>query len=142
MSKLIALYVDLSPESPLKRHVLHRRHIKDGLSETFEVYVATKKINLIENILNQLSKETENFYEKLCTIDLKWKSKNKRRIHRYFAKSKSELSVDDKFARKISDYWINGNAGTTGNKDLIREACEAADIKFAPLGSIKIGRKP
>lgn len=139
MSKLMGVYVDLSPKSPSRTYVLRRRMPHGGPREIYEVYSSSQKNWLVEGLLKKLALEKDNFYEALCAVDEKWCNDNSRRVHRYFSKNRAELLVEEKYIKEFEGYWLNTNPGTGGTKDLLQEACEAAAVSYGSLREIKIG---
>jgi len=126
--------------SPLR--VVFRRHV-NFLWDRYDVFKPWKKIDAVVLAIDELAKENPRFTEKLIAVDEKYYRSSSHRIRHYvhedrdFLYSASRNDLAQKFSRKVADVWLGTNLDTQQMLQVIREVCEAAEIEYGMLSSLK-----
>ena len=126
--------------TPLR--VVFRRRV-DHRWDRYDLYKPWEKIDAVVTVIEELSREIPGFIEKLVLVDDQHYSASRYRTRHYVHINREKLYNEDrkdlanKFARQVADIWLGTNLNTPGMLQVIKEACEAAEIEYGSLSSIK-----
>lgn len=122
--------------------VVIRRKV-DVLRYRYDLYTPWYKIEALVEVLQVLSNEVQHFTQKLLEVDNKHYRQNSRRKRHYIHTEKGMLYGDMRndlairYSRKVSELWLGSNINTAQILQVIREACEAAEIDYGAINDLK-----
>ena len=137
--EITGIFVSLY-RSPLR--VVFRRRV-DYLRDCYEVFKPWVKIDAVGEVIEMLSKESTDFTSRFLSVDEKCYRQSSHRTRRYVHTDRQQLygtqrkDLMGKFSRMIGEVWLGTNLNTAGMLQVIREACEAAEVEYGPLSAIE-----
>ncbi|MFN3545735.1 MAG: hypothetical protein ACK4UX_12880 [Thiobacillus sp.] len=126
--------------SPLR--VVFRRRV-DYRWDRYDVFKPWEKIDAVVMVIEELAKENPSFTEKLISVDEKQYRSSSHRTRHYVHNDRDQLyganrkDLAEKFSRKVAGVWLGTNLNSQVMLQVIKEACEAAEIEYGPLSSLK-----
>ena len=138
--RINGIFVGLS-RHPLR--IVFRRRI-DHHWERYDVYKPFEKIDGVVEILNQLLKEQSEFAQSMVNVDTGNIKRSSFRTNHYVATDREMLyrqERDDlvrKYSRRIGPLWLATNLNGGQKMEVIKEACEAAEIEFGLVSALKL----
>lgn len=91
-----------------------------------------------------LSNEVPDFTKKILEVDERQYGQSSHRTRRYIHIEKDKLyestrtDLVEKYSRKVGNVWLGTNINTSQMLQVIREACEAAEVEYGSLSSFKL----
>jgi len=137
-SGTVGVFVNL--RSPLR--VVFRRRV-DFRWDRYDVFKPWEKIEAVVMIIEELAKENAEFTEKFVAVDEKHYRASPHRTRHYVHKDRDQLygasraDLAEKYSRQIAGIWLATNLGSSEKLQVIREACEAAEIEYGSVSSLK-----
>ena len=117
------------------------RHRVDYRHDLYEVFKPWEKIESVYEIIRTLSQDKQAFDQRVISVDEHYYRSSSHRTRRYIHTDRAKLYPDRddlvKYSHEIGELWIGTNLNTSGMLQVIREACEAAEVEYGPLGAIK-----
>ncbi len=107
--------------------------------DQLNIYHFKYKIDAVEKVLRELNEELSDFARRMCDIDEKYLfgRRSRRYVHtereRLFGEERKDLG--DKHARQVAGLWLNTDLNHSQMWCVIKEACEAAEVKHDSLRS-------
>ena len=126
--------------SPLR--VVFRRRV-DFRWDRYDVFKPWEKIDAVVMVIEELAKENPAFTEKLIAVDEKHHRASSHRTRHYVHKDRDQLygtnrkDLAEKFSRKVAGVWLGTNLNSQAMLQVIKEACEAAEVDYGTLSSLK-----
>ncbi len=124
--------------SPLR--VVFRYRI-DYRRDVYEVFKPWNKIEAVYEVIRTLNTHKDDFIQRILSIDEKCCHNSSHRIRRYLHGDPAKLYPGRadlaRYSQKIDDLWVGTNLNTSGMLQVIKEACEAGEVEYGPLGAIK-----
>ena len=127
--------------SPLR--VVFRRRV-DFRWDRYDAYRPWEKIEAVVTVIEELAREFPGFTEKLIAVDDKCHRLSAHRTRHYVHTDRNKLysegrtDLSDKFSRKVAGIWLGTNMNSGAMLQVIREACEAAEIEYGSVSSLKL----
>jgi hypothetical protein len=137
-NRITAIYVGLR-RSPLR--VVIRRSVSHSW-DRFDVFKPFQKIDGVVEVLKQLAEERDDFVASIVKVDKKRHRQSSHRTNRYVDPDRDQLytplrkDLVAKFSRRVGQLWLATNLNQNQMLEVIREACEAADVEYGPISSL------
>jgi hypothetical protein len=108
----------------------------------YDVFKPWDKIDAVYKVIEEFIREKPGFTSRLMDVDEKYFKSSSHRTRRYVHTDQSQLyplgtNFAKKHSHKIGEIWIAKNLNTSVMLQLIRQACEAAEVDFKPFGAFK-----
>jgi len=114
------------------------------MKERYDVHRYQHKIDAVLDLLFILDGEVEGFLEKFEDVDERCYRGSSHRTRHYVSKDRDNLypkysqHLTGEFSRQVGSLWIATNVGLKEMHTIIREACDAADIRMSPFSELKL----
>jgi len=137
--KITGIFVNLY-RAPLR--VVFRKRV-DYLWDRYEIFKPWNKIDAVEKVIEVLSEASPDVIEKILLVDEKHYRQSSHRTRHYVHRDRTQLygefrkDLSEKYAKKVRGIWLATNLDTKAMLQVIREACEAAEIEYGNLGALK-----
>jgi hypothetical protein len=134
--------VFVSLHRPTLRVVIRRK--LDVWHDRYDVHKPWEKIDAVVEVLKVFSNEVPDFTKKILAVDERHYRQSSHRTRHYIHTEREKLygnlrnDLAEKYSRKVCDVWLGTNINTTQMLHVIREACEAAEVEYGSLGSLKM----
>ena len=144
--KIAGIFFRLDNQNPSKSKLVIWYQM-DRFRDRYEVRRLSRnwnEIDIVRDLIRLLDAHYPKFLERFAMVDEKNLKNTPHRIRRYFSKTQLELYPrhDQEFAKKYSDnykdYWVATNIGCPEIKTIIREMCEACEIKFGSIAQLEL----
>jgi len=101
---------------------------KDVSYERYEVFRQVNQYEVVEQSLEVLSDENDNFIERLADFDKEYYENEPRRKNRYVSEDKKSLPTGQKVQKETHWVYLPPNIGF--KKRLIKQMCKVAEVSF------------
>jgi len=97
----------------------------------------------LQQVNEELHNEIPGFSGKLVAVDEQHHRSSSHRTRHYVHTEREKLygpgrkDLVEKFSRYVAGLWLGTNLNSQGMLQVIKEACEAAEIEYGPLSSLK-----
>lgn len=126
--------------SPLR--LVFRRRV-DFRWDRYDAFTPWEKIDAVVTVIEELAKEIPGFTEKFIAVDEKHHHRSSHRTRHCVHTDRDKLygtrrnDLAEKFSRKVAGIWLGTNLNSAAMLQVIREACETAEIEYGSLSSLK-----
>lgn len=109
----------------------------------YDVFKPWEKIEAVVLVIEELAKENKDFTKKIAAVDEKYYRTSSHRTRHYVNSDRNQLygvnrpDLADKHSRQVADIWLATNLGMPEMLQVIKEACEAAEIDYGAVSSLK-----
>jgi hypothetical protein len=123
--------------------VLIRRKVDDWRDQ-YDLYKPWDKINAVIEVIKVLSNEVPDFTKKILEVDERQYRQSSHRTRHYIHTEKEKLyestrtDLVERYSRKVGNVWLGTNINTSQMVQAIRAACEAAEVEYGSLSSLKL----